>query len=194
MEASPGDVTQLLRAWRDGDPSALERLTPLVYDDLRKLAGRYIRRERAVHTLQPTALVNEAYLRLANKSQPRWQDRIHFYAVAARLMRQVLVDYARAHRSARRGRGIANVSLDEPAALKRAQAEHQPADVIALDGALNSLEAVDQRKCRIIELRFFGGLTIEETAEVLGLSTATVINETRIARAWLFKDIYEIQQ
>ena len=186
METSPGDVTELLKAWREGDPTALEKLTPLVYDDLRRLAYRFIRRERADHTLQPTALVHEAYLRLADKRQPRWQDRSHFYAVAAQLMRRILVDHARTHRSAKRGFGFPKLSLDEPSALKG-----EPAvDVVSLDESLNSLAAIDERKSRVIELRFFGGLTIEETAEVLGLSTATVINETRIARAWLFDDLY----
>jgi len=186
MGTSPGDVTQLLRAWREGDPTALEKLTPLVYDDLRRLAYRYIRRERPDHTLQPTALVHEAYLRLADKAQPRWQDRAHFYAVAAQLMRRILVDHARAHHSAKRGHGIPTLSLDEPGAMNTGQG----AGIVALDESLTSLAAIDERKSRVIELRFFGGLTIEETAEVLGLSTATVINETRIARAWLFNDLY----
>jgi RNA polymerase sigma factor (TIGR02999 family) len=186
MGTSPGDVTQLLRAWREGDPTALEKLTPLVYDDLRRLAYRYIRRERRDHTLQPTALVHEAYLRLADKAQPRWQDRAHFYAVAAQLMRRILVDHARAHRSAKRGYGVPTLSLDEPDAIGAGPV----AGIAAIDESLTSLAAIDERKSRVIELRFFGGLTIEETAEVLSLSTATVISETRIARAWLFTDLY----
>ena len=186
MQTSPGDVTRLLKAWREGDPAALEKLTPLVYDDLRRLACRFIRNERPDHTLQPTALVHEAYLRLADKKQPQWQDRAHFYAVAAQLMRRILVDHARVYRAAKRGLGLPKLSLDEPATLKPGPV----ADVVSLDESLTSLAAIDERKSRVIELRFFGGLTIEETAEVLGLSTATVINETRIARAWLFDDMY----
>jgi RNA polymerase sigma factor (TIGR02999 family) len=186
MKSSPGDVTRLLKAWREGDPEALEKLTPLVYDDLRRLASRFIRRERPDHTLQPTALVHEAYLRLADKKQPQWEDRAHFYAVAAQLMRRILVDHARIHRSAKRGLGIPRLSLDEPSAHKQGPV----ADVLSLDESLTSLATIDERKSRVIELRFFGGLTIDETAEVLGLSTATIINETRIARAWLFNDLF----
>lgn len=189
METLPGDVTRLLRAWRGGDQSALEKLTPLVYDDLRRLASRFIRRERPDHTLQPTALVHEAYLRLADKRRPQWQDRAHFYAVAAQLMRRILVDHARGYRAAKRGLGLPKLSLDEPSAVNQGAV----ADVLSLDESLTNLAAFDERKSRVIELRFFGGLTIEETAEVLGLSTATVINETRVARAWLFDDLYRKQ-
>ena len=190
METSPGDVTRLLKAWREGDQTALERLTPLVYNDLRRIARRFIRLERVDHTLQPTALVHEAYLRLADKAQPQWQDRAHFYAVAGLLMRRILVDHARLHRSAKRGFGLPKLSLDDPCS----RTTEPVADILSLDDSLNSLASIDERKCRIVELRFFGGLTIEETADMLGLSTATVINETRLARAWLFNDLFGRKQ
>jgi RNA polymerase sigma factor (TIGR02999 family) len=190
MDTSQGDVTLLLKAWREGDQTALERLTPLVYDDLRKIARRFIRLERVDHTLQPTALVHEAYLRLAGKSHPQWQDRSHFYAVAGLLMRRILVDHARLHRSVKRGLGLPSLSLDDPFG----PIPQPVTDILSLDESLNSLASIDERKCRIVELRFFSGLTIEETADVLGLSTATVINETRLARAWLFNDLFGRKQ
>lgn len=182
------DVTSLLLAWREGDPDALPRLMPLVYGELRRLAARSLAGERRDHTLEPTALVHEAYLRLAGGGAPRWQDRIHFFAVASQLMRRLLVDHARARRRAKRGKGVRGVPLE--AALHVAEPdEGHPADLLALDQALTDLAAFDSRKARVIELRFFGGLTIGETAEVLGLSTATVILEARLARAWLFRRI-----
>jgi RNA polymerase sigma factor (TIGR02999 family) len=182
MVSQPGDVTRLLQAWRSGDPNALANLTPLIYNDLRRLARGYMRRERADHTLEPTALVHEVYLRLVDKRQARWQDRAHFYAVAARLMRRILVDHARARRTAKRLPGI---GAGLPDGFQIAAPERS-ADLVALDDALAQLESLDPRKARIIELRFFGGLTISETAAITELSTATVIIETRIARAWLY--------
>ena len=182
MVSPPGDVTRLLHAWRSGDRDALYNLAPLIYDDLRRLARRYIRNERANHTLEATALVHEVYLRLADKRHPHWQDRAHFYAVAAQLMRRILVDHARARNTAKRAPGFGADSIDDvqPAASETS------VDLVALDDALTRLGAFDPRKARIIELRFFGGLTINETAEVVGLSTASVITETRIAKSWLY--------
>ena len=179
------DVTSMLAAWRAGDPQALDRLMPVVYDELRRLAGSYMQRERADHTLETTALVHEAYLRLAGRTHPSWHDRTHFFAVAAQLMRRILVDHARGHGAAKRGCGQANLPLDGDALPAGARS----ADLIALDDALTDLGAVDPRKAHIVELRFFGGLTIEETASILELSTATVVNETRLARAWLYDEM-----
>jgi RNA polymerase sigma factor (TIGR02999 family) len=178
------DVTQLLLDWRKGDPAALDKLLPLVYDELRRLAEQYMRRERPDHTLQATALVHEAYLRLVG-ADVQFQDRVHFFAVAAQMMRRILVDHARSYQYAKRGGGARKVSLDEAIDLS----EERAADLVALDDALTGLAAIDPRKSQIVELRFFGGLTVEETAEVLGLSTATVINETRTARAWLYQAV-----
>jgi RNA polymerase sigma factor (TIGR02999 family) len=186
MGASSENVTELLAAWRNGDQGALAKLMPLVYDDLRRLANYYMRRERTDHTLQATALIHEAYLRLADKNHPHWQDRIHFYAVAAQLMRRILVDYARSHRAAKHGGNLPKISIDEAAVFS----EERAAGLVALDDALTSLGDLNPRLSRIIELRFFGGLTIEETAEAMELSTATVIIDTRIARAWLYNEIY----
>jgi RNA polymerase sigma factor (TIGR02999 family) len=182
---SPSDVTQLLVDWRNGDQAALGKLMPLVYDELRRLAEHYLRRERPDHTLQATALVHEAYLRLVDKDHPNWQNRAHFFAVAAQLMRRILVDHARRHHYVKRGGGAPNVSLDEAIMVSN----ERGAELIALDEALTGLAAMDERKSRVIELRFFGGLTVEDTAEVMDLSTATVINETRLARAWLYRQI-----
>ena len=174
-------VTRLLIAWRQGDPSALNELIPLVHDELRRLAGRYLYRERADHSFDPTDLVHEAYLRLADKTHPQWRDRAHFYAVAGKLMRRILVDHARNLQAAKRGGGIVKLPVDEAGDLVEQRAE----DLVVLDDALEALAEFDSRKARIIELRFFGGLTIEETAEVLGISTALVIKSARLARAWL---------
>lgn len=185
-EVEVEDVTLLLTAWRDGDPEALDRLIPLVYDELRRLAGRFLDGERHDHTLQPTALVHEAFLRLAGGSVPRWQDRVHFFAVAAQVMRRLLVDHARARRSAKRGGSVRRLPLE--AALEiGGPAAADPELLLLLDEALVELAAHDPRKARIIELRFFGGLTLEETAEVTGVATSTVILEARLARAWLFR-------
>jgi RNA polymerase sigma-70 factor, ECF subfamily len=180
------DVTSLLLAWREGDAEALARLMPLVYGELRRLAARSMAGERSDHTLQPTALVHEAFLRLAGGGPPCWQDRLHFFAVAAQLMRRLLVDHARGRRRAKRGSGARLLPLE--AALDVGGPDGgSPADLLALDEALTGLAAFDPRKARVVELRFFGGLTIEETAGFLGVSTATVILEARLARAWLFR-------
>jgi RNA polymerase sigma factor (TIGR02999 family) len=176
-------VTKLLLRWREGDRQALEKLVPLVYDELRRLARHRLRQERSDHTLQSTALVHEAYMRLAGQSPPQWQNRAHFFAIAARVMRQVLVEHARARLAAKRGSGACTLALDESIALPKAV----NLDVIALDRALNELSEQDDQQSRIVELRFFSGLTIEDTSEVLGISPATVKREWMIARAWLFR-------
>ena len=179
---APPDVTQLLLQWRNGDQQALEQLTPLVYDELRRLAAHYLRHERAGHTLQATALVHEAYVRLIGQQQIDWQDRAHFIAVASRLMRHILVDYARAHAAAKR-----NPAAAAPLPLEEAKATaHKSApDVLALDDALHDLAKLDERKSHIIELRYFGGLSIDEIGEVTGLSAATIGRDLRMAEAWL---------
>jgi RNA polymerase sigma-70 factor (ECF subfamily) len=179
------DVTALLLAWRDGDEAALARLTPIVYDELHRLAGRYMRRERTGHTLQTTALLNEAYLRLVDSSRVRWQSRAHFYAVAAQLMRRVLVDFARSRRYKKRGGDWHQVTLSEGIPV----AAHGEADVVAIDDALEQLGRLDPRKARVVELRFFGGLSLEETAEALNVSTDTVGRDWRAAKAWLTREL-----
>lgn len=187
-EVEADDVTLLLAAWRDGDPEALSRLMPLVYGELRRLAARSLGGERQDHTLQPTALVHEAFLRLAGGAVPDWQDRVHFFAVAAQVMRRLLVDHARARRTGKRGGGLRRLPLE--AALEiGSPAAGDPELLLALDEALGELAAHDPRKARIIELRFFGGLTLEETALVAGVATSTVILEARLARAWLYRRI-----
>ena len=190
MEGCPREVTRLLGAWRAGEGGAEDRLLPLVYDDLRRLASHLMGRERPDHTLQPTALVHEAYLRLAGGRQPRWRDRLHFFSVAARTMRRTLVDHARARGAAKRGAGAARLSLDAPRAGCEVEAVGRQAsgpveDLLALDQALERLAAADGRKARILELRYFAGLTVEEAAELLGVSPSTVAVETRLARAWV---------
>jgi len=182
---STHEVTQLLLAWSDGDQTALEELTPLVYAELRRLAERHMRRERAGHPLQTTALVNEAYVRLVDLRQVRWQNRAHFFGMAAQLMRHILVDFARARLRAERGGFAQQVSLDEAAMV----AKGRSAEFIALDDALQSLAEIDQRKSRIVELRYFGGLTVEEIAEVLQISPRTVMREWNLARAWLHREL-----
>ena len=179
------EVTQLLMAWRDGDQAALEKLMPLVYDELYRIADRYMRGEPPEHTLQATALVHEAYLRLVELNSIRWQDRAHFLAIAARMMRRVLVDYARHRCSGKAGAGQCTLALDQVATVSQEPAP----ELIGLDEALQSLEALDPRKGRIVEFKFFGGLTIEESAEALGVSHATVEREWRLARAWLFREL-----
>jgi RNA polymerase sigma factor (TIGR02999 family) len=175
-------ITQLLMAWSDGRRDALDKLVPVVYEDLRRLAAAYLRREGAGHSLQPTALVHEAYVRLIDQRQARWRNRAHFYAVAAGLMRRILVDHARARHADKRGGEIERVTLagDEAGA-----GNPRDIDVLALHQSLERLAAFDPRKERIVELRYFGGLTIEETAEVVGVSEATVAREWTIAKAWL---------
>jgi RNA polymerase sigma factor (TIGR02999 family) len=178
-------VTELLGNWRSGDAQALEELTPLVYDELRRLARRYMHKERAGHTLQTTGLVNEAFVRLIGADIP-WQDRAHFYAIAARLMRRILIDYAKAQRRDKRGRGVRAVTLDESAL---ADACSTSADILEIDDALSRLAAIDPRKSDIIVLHFFGGLTYDETAEALGISPATVHRELRLGKAWLLHEL-----
>ena len=182
----PGAVTALLRAWSDGDDGALARLTPLVETELRRLARGYMGRERRGHTLQPTALVNEAFLRLTDARQVRWQDRAHFLGISARLMRRVLVDHARARGFRKRGGGAQRVTLEEGLI-----ASPEPAlDLVALDRALEALAASDIRKSRVIELRFFGGLSVEETAEVLHVSPQTIKRDWRLAKLWLLRELH----
>jgi RNA polymerase sigma factor (TIGR02999 family) len=184
--ASPShDVTQLLVSWSEGDPKALEALTPLVYDELRTLAGRYLRRERPDHTLQSTALVHEAYLRMVDQRQVRWQNRAHFFGVAAQIIRRILVDHARSHKAEKRGADAVKLSLDEAMAVP----QERQVDLVALDDSLNSLASFDVQQGRIVELRFFGGLSIEETAAVLGVSPATVKRDWAMAKAWLYRDM-----
>ncbi len=175
------NVTQLLVDWSNGDQAALDKLLPLVNAELRQLARRYMRRESPGHTLQTSALVNEAYLRLIDQKNVRWQNRAHFFGIAAQLMRRILIDHARKAHYAKRGGGALRVSLDEAAAVTEARA----AELLAVDEALEKLTAMDARKGRIVELRFFGGLTEEETAEVIGVSLPTVQREWRAAKAWL---------
>jgi RNA polymerase sigma factor (TIGR02999 family) len=179
------DITQLLVAWSDGDESALEKLTPLVYDELHRLAKRFMGRERPGHLLQTTALVNEAYIRLVNWRNVSWQNRAHFFAMAARLMRHILVDFARTHQQAKRGGGILQISLAEAADVPR----EQSADLIALDDALTILARLDQRQCEVVELRYFGGLSLDETAKVLQVSVGTVRRDWSLARAWLHREL-----
>jgi RNA polymerase sigma factor (TIGR02999 family) len=179
------DVTRLLQAWSEGDEAALDRLIPLVEAELRRLARACMARERNAHTLQPTALVNEAFLRLAGARRIRWQDRAHFMAIAARLMRRVLVDHARSRGYRKRGGGADRVSFDD----LRLPAPEQPVDVVALDRALDAFAAVDARRSQVVELRFFGGLTLEETAEVLHVSAETVKRDWRLARLWLLREL-----
>ena len=181
------DLTRLLVDWSNGDPAALDQLLPLVNDELRRLARGYMRRESPGHTLQTSALVNEAYLRLIDQKHVQWQNRAHFFGIAAQLMRRILIDHARSHQYAKRGRGAVKVSLDEAAAVTEARA----AELLAVDEALEKLTAMDARKGRIVELRFFGGLTEEETADVLGVSVPTVQREWRAAKAWLHRMLAE---
>ena len=179
------EVTQLLLAWGGGDGDALDRLTPLVYEELHRLARRYMGREPSGHTLQATALVNEAYLRLIDHGRVRWENRAHFFGVAAQIMRHILVDFARSRRNLKRGGDLRRVSLDEALAVSGGRA----ADLVALDDALKALKAVDERKSRVVELRFFGGLSVEETAEVLKVSEETVMRDWRLARMWLLREL-----
>jgi RNA polymerase sigma factor (TIGR02999 family) len=179
------EVTQLLGRWRSGDREALDALVPLVYDQLRRIAQNHLRNERPGHTLQSTALVHEAYVRLIRQDLPEWQNRAHFFAVAAQLMRQILVDHARAHRADKRGGSACRLNLDE------AQQDPQPidVDVIALDDALKTLSEMDPQQGKVVELKFFGGLSIEDTAEVLGISSSTVKRDWITARAWLHREL-----
>src|SRR6266550_2131451 len=177
MQPAVDDISTLLRAWTDGDQSALDRLTPIVYDELRRLARRYMKRERPGHSLQTTALVNEAYMRLVDYERMEWQNRAHFFAVSAQLMRRILVEHARRH-NLKRGAGVQHVSLEEAAVV----GGEQDTDMIAL-------ARIDPRKVQVVEMRFFGGLSVEETAEVLKVSPVTVKRDWRGARAWLYREL-----
>ena len=189
MSDAAAAVTTLLRAWRGGDQAAFERLTPLVYDELRRRARYCLRGERPDHTLRPTALVNEAYLRLVRLDQVEWQDRAHFFALAARQMRRILVDSARARRYRKRGGGAVNVTFTESLAVYRSNP-----DVIALDEALDVLARHDERKARVVELRFFGGLTNEEIGAALHISTDTVTRDWQMAKLWLRRELKKERQ
>jgi RNA polymerase sigma factor (TIGR02999 family) len=179
------DVTHLLARWKDGDDAALQQLVPIVHDELRRLARRQMARERPNHSLQPTALVNEAYLRLVNVKQMHWQNRAHFLAMAARLMRRILVDVARSHGYQKRGGGANQVTFTESLGV----AEGRPTDVVALSDALEALARVDARKSQVVEMRFFGGLSIEETAGVLSVSRETVKRDWQFAKMWLLRHL-----
>ena len=188
LEASSADndVSALLRAWSDGDQDALLALTPIVYEELHRLARHYMRGERSGHSLQATALVNEAYMRLADYTRMHWQDRAHFFAVSAQVMRRILVDHAR-RRNVKRGRGAQHVSLEDVVVV--APAEDAETDLVALDEALVGLTRIDPRKAQIVEMRFFGGLTVEEIGEVLKVSTGTIKRDWRAAKAWLYQEL-----
>jgi len=185
MDSAPPTITQLLVEWSEGDRAALDRLMPLVYGELRRLARSYLRRERPDHTLQPTALVHEAYMRLVDQHSVSWQNRAHFFGIASQMMRRILVNHALARATAKRGGHAEKLALDEATVV---DGERQ-IDLVVLDDALKELEAADARQCRIVELRFFGGLSIEETAEVLKLSPATVKREWNTAKLWLRRRI-----
>lgn len=187
MTDSPGEVTRLLDELGRGDKAAFDRLLPLVYDELHRLARQYFRRERSEHTLQPTALVHEAYLRLVDQRETRWESRGHFLAMAATLMRRILLDYARKHHAARRGGLAQKVMLEDSMALT----EQKSIELIALDSALTRLAVLDSEQARLVELRYFGGLSVEETAEVMQVSSATVKRNWASARAWLYRELME---
>jgi RNA polymerase sigma-70 factor, ECF subfamily len=184
-QASPESVTRLLLAWGDGDQAALEKLIPLVYAELHRLARRYMRREKAGHTLQTSALVNEAYLRLIETHRVRWQNRSHFFAVSAQIMRRILVDFARSRQNLKRGGGACHVSLDEGLVVL----PERGAVLVALDEALERLGALNRRQTQVVELRYFGGLNEEEIAEVLKVSVRTVRHDWSLARAWLYREL-----
>ena len=190
MHEAPQNVTQLLLGWGQGDKEALDRLVPIVYDELRRQAARYLRRERVGHTLQTTALIHEAYLRLVDQKNVHWQNRAHFFGIAAQLMRRILVDHARTKKRAKRGGSDVRVSLGDVQAVVKGK----DLDVVALDEALDRLSEIDEQQSKIVELRFFSGLTVEETAEVLGISTATVKRDWSMARAWLHREISNDEQ
>ena len=185
MEPPPQDVTKLLLAWNNGDEVARDELMSVVYQELRRLAHHYMKRESPGHTLQTSGLVNEAFLRLVDQRDVQWQNRAHFFGIAAQMMRRILVDYARSRRYAKRGGGIPNLSLDEALIVS----DERTAEVVALDETLERLAEIDPRKSRIVELRFFGGLSIEETAEVLTVSPGTVMRDWTLAKAWLRREM-----
>jgi RNA polymerase sigma-70 factor, ECF subfamily len=181
----PQEITQLLVDWSNGNQAALDQLMPLVYTELRQLARRYMRRERLGHTMQTTALTHEAYLRLVDQTRVHWENQAHFFGIAARLMRQILIEHARRHSRAKRGGGAGTRALDEAALVSQARAT----ELLALDDALERLAAVDPRKSRVVELRFFGGLSVEEAARVLHIAPNTVLRDWRLAKAWLHREI-----
>jgi len=185
MESSSHHVTQLLRAWGDGDAGALERLVPLVYDELHRLARRYMAQEHPGHTLQTTALVNEAYLRLVDSTQASWHNRSQFFAICAQMMRRILVDWARARQAAKRGGEAHPLELEEALVVSDKPGE----DLVSLDDALRELAILDPRKSRVVELRFFGGLSVEESAEVLKVSVETVMRDWKFAKTWLRREL-----
>ena len=182
---SSADITKLLINWCEGDREALEQLIPLVEQELRRIAHNQMRREGPGHTLQTTALVNEAYLRLVDQTRVRWQNRSHFFAIAANMMRRILLNYSRDRDRAKRGGGAIQVSLTEADAI----IEEREIEILALDEALSKLELIDERKCRVVELRYFAGLSVEETAEALGISTITVLRDWKMAKAWLAREL-----
>lgn len=185
MTPSPDQITQLLKDWGNGDETARDQLIPLVYEELRRMAHRYMRKERPGHTLQTSALVHEAFVRLVDQTAVQWQNRAHFFSIAAQMMRRILVDHARGRQYAKRGGDARYIALDEALIVS----EERVADVVALDEALVRFAAVDQRKSQIVELRFFGGLSIEETAAVLAVSPGTVMRDWTLAKAWLRREI-----
>ena len=185
MSLTSHNITRLLLDWRNGDQTALDRLMPLVYEELRRMANHYMRNERRGHTLQSSALVNEAYLRLVDHENIDWQNRAHFFGVAAQAMRRILVDHARTRNYQKRGGGAQQVSLDEAATM----AGDRAAELIALDEALQELAKIDERKSRVVEMRYFGGLSLEETAEALGVSIPTVTRDWTTAKAWLLREM-----
>lgn len=184
-ETSPQQITQLLLAWGNGDQAALETLMPLVYDELRKVAARHMRRQRPDHSLQTTALVNEAYMRLIDSSQVRWQNRAHFFAVSAQLMRRILVDFARSRANLKRGGEVQQVTLDEALVI----VPERGTDLLALDQALTKLAELNLRQAQVVELRYFGGLNEEETAEALKVSLRTIQRDWKLARLWLYREL-----
>ena len=185
MPTRQSQVTQLLIDWKLGDARALDQLMPLVYQELRKLAARYLRSERVNHTLEPTALLHEAYLRMIDQSMPAWQNRAHFFGVAARLMRQILVDNARSHKASKRGASLQRIALSDA----RVATDSDRPTVLALDAALTKLAAFDERKARVIEMRVFGGMSVEDTALALGVSEPTIKRDMRFAQAWLRSEL-----
>ena len=181
----PQEVTQLLHAWRRGDGAALDRLVPIVYDELRRLARCYMARERARNTLQTTALIHEAYLRLVDAHQVDWKNRVHFFAISSTVMRRILVEFARARGRHKRGAGARNVTFDDAAVIAPGPGE----DLVSVDEALEALAAIEPRQAKVVEMRFFGGMTEEETAEMLGVSTDTVLRDWRKAKLWLWREM-----
>ena len=181
----PHEITQLLAEWSNGNQTALDKLYPLVYDELHRMASRYMNRERKGHTLQTTALINEAYVRLVDQKHVHWENRAHFFAISAKIMRRILIDHARLHAYAKRGGGAQKVSLDETAMV----ADERASDLLLLDEALNRLAEMDQRRSQVVELRYFGGLNNEEIAGVLKISENTVTRDWKMARAWLYQEL-----